>query len=107
VVQPSASNSSWYTGELWNGVYFVLAPGFTGNTVRFSQARQAQSTEDFYLVSRLDGPGGVTRILDLVDQAIYADKYINLHGNVTKWAYAEFLSPHLLQHFYIIKFLWV
>ena len=31
-------------------------------------------------MTRLDGPGGVTRVLDLIDQARYADMYLNNEG---------------------------
>jgi len=105
VVEPSSANSSWNGGAESNYVYFWAAPDFGMTTVRFEQQRQTLSTLDFYLVSRLDGPGGVTRVLDLVDQAIYGDTYINTEGIVTKKAfYVIFIAYHPLSLF-LIKFL--
>ena len=55
----------------------VPNPGFVNDPVHFIPAQNLQSSlgTNMYLVSRLDGAGGVLRIKDLVDEALYAERY--------------------------------
>ncbi|MEI6165740.1 MAG: choice-of-anchor Q domain-containing protein [bacterium] len=52
-------------------------PGFVPDPSHFipSQISQPSLGTNMYLVGRLDGPGGVLRVKDYVDEALYAERY--------------------------------
>lgn len=39
--------------------------------------RTNQTASDYYMVTRIDGPGGLAQKMNLVGNAMYADKYVN------------------------------
>ena len=57
--------------------YLDPAPGVRGEGRPFRHARFTCGFNEMYLVSRLDGPGGVWRAMDLVDQALYAERFLH------------------------------
>src|SRR4051812_2230464 len=61
------SNVSWS-----NNPYFEPTPGFGSDLGHFDHAAFQFGGTHMYLVSRLDGPRGVSGALELVDQARYA-----------------------------------
>lgn len=52
------------------------SPSARGRGRAFDHDRFHVGFSDCYLVTRLDGPGGVWRVMDLVDQALYAERYL-------------------------------
>lgn len=57
--------------------YLDMTPGFGVGKGRFTHADTMYRNNNMYLVGRLDGPGGVWRVLDLVDQALYGERFIS------------------------------
>lgn len=60
-----------------NPTYFERTPTIGTDLGRFNHSYKYANT-DIYLVTRLAGPGGVWRVLDLVDQALYGERYATL-----------------------------
>ena len=61
----------------WSGnPYFAATPGFGADVGHFDHATWNFNGTTMYLVSRLDGPRGVQGALDLVDQALYGERYV-------------------------------
>jgi len=56
--------------------YLDPCPGVQGTGRAFRHERFSSGFNDLYLVARLDGPGGVWRAMDLVDQALYAERFL-------------------------------
>jgi uncharacterized protein (TIGR03790 family) len=67
---PIIENVAWY-----NNPYLEFNPTFGTDHGHFAHTYKFNNT-DMYLVTRLDGPGGVNRVLDLVDEALYAEHYL-------------------------------
>jgi uncharacterized protein (TIGR03790 family) len=67
---PTIDNIVWYTNP-----YLEPNPTFGTDQAHFDHTYNFINT-DMYLVTRLDGPGGVNRVLDLVDEALYAERYL-------------------------------
>ena len=94
------SNLTW---TLDNGVQMrIFNPYYEGNPYFDSNKKEhfSHSKYDFvdpylrkdpiYLVTRLDGPLGVTGVLDLIDRSIYAQKYVSTKsGYFTGNAYVD------------------
>jgi hypothetical protein len=66
----SADNVNWS-----NNPYLEPAPTFGADNGHFDHTYKFNGT-DMYLVTRLDGPLGVRGCLNMIDQAIYADKFL-------------------------------
>ena len=71
--------------QLWSP-YFDPAPGFDKSPGHFHHTVKFQGT-NVYLVSRLESPLGITGVLNIIDQALYGEKFISpqhgyYHGNV-------------------------
>jgi uncharacterized protein (TIGR03790 family) len=64
-------NQSWAVGNPKSD----KNPGFHADLPRFSNA-DLPFRDRVYMVCRLDGPRGVSGALDLIDQAIYSDRYV-------------------------------
>ncbi len=58
-----------------NNPYFEISPTFGSDKGHFDHTFKFNNT-NMYLVSRLDGPAGVTTIMDMVDQSLYAERYL-------------------------------
>src|SRR5262249_40793321 len=56
------------TGSRYNNPYLEPTPTFGSDHGNFSHASYKVNNTDMYLVTRLDGPGKVSRILSLVDE---------------------------------------
>jgi uncharacterized protein (TIGR03790 family) len=60
-----------------NQPYMDLAPTFSGGDApHFDHSIYKFNGTNMYLVSRLDSPRGVNGVMDLVDQALYGERYI-------------------------------
>ena len=69
----SSDNTNWY-----NNSYMATNPTFQPDVGHFDHNNfKDQGGNDMYLVSRLDGPRGVQGALELVDQALYAERYVS------------------------------
>lgn len=82
---------NFYAGGTWPIVnpYKDQNPGFHAEAGSFTHAYQLRGTT-MYLISRLDGPRGVQGTLDLIDQALYADRYVyNQAGYLTGNVYVN------------------
>ena len=79
----AGTNISWS-----NQPYMDIAPTFSGgDKPHFDHSLFKFNGTNMYLVSRLDSPRGVNGVMDLVDQALYGDRYVapgagNYNGNV-------------------------
>jgi len=67
----SAGNVSWLTNP-----YLEPNPTFGSDKGHFDHTYKINST-NMYLVTRLDGPNGVFGAKNLVDQALYGERYIS------------------------------
>jgi uncharacterized protein (TIGR03790 family) len=56
--------------------YLDPCPGVRGDGRPFRHRDNTVGFSDCFLVTRLDGPGGVWRVMDLVDQALYAEAFL-------------------------------
>ncbi len=56
--------------------YFEPNPTFSTDKGHFDHNFKFSGT-NMYLVGRLDGPGGVIRMMNLVDEALYAERYLS------------------------------
>ncbi len=67
------SNVGWNTNP-----YLDPAPGFLPSPGHFDHASvQIAGGGPLYLVARLDGPRGAAGAMELVDQALYGDRYVS------------------------------
>ncbi|MBU0706981.1 Ig-like domain-containing protein [Patescibacteria group bacterium] len=61
-----------------NNPYFEVSPIFNlPDKGHFNHDDYKYGGQTMYLVSRLDGPNGVTGTLELIDQALYGEQYIS------------------------------
>jgi uncharacterized protein (TIGR03790 family) len=60
--------------------YFEPTPGFPPDVGHFDHASYTFSNHAVYLVTRLDGPRGPSGAMDLVDQSLYAERYLFPQG---------------------------
>ncbi|MBA3710351.1 MAG: TIGR03790 family protein, partial [Planctomycetes bacterium] len=67
----TSNNISWMSNP-----YLEPNPTFGTDLGHFSHAQYTFMGTAMYLVSRLDGPRGVRGALDLIDQAVYADRFV-------------------------------
>jgi uncharacterized protein (TIGR03790 family) len=79
--------NSW-SGNIFttSNPYYEPNPTFSSDKGRFDHTYKA-GNNNMYLVSRIDGPGGVYNMLRMIDNAIYAERYLStqpgyLNGNV-------------------------
>jgi hypothetical protein len=68
---PSTDDIYWYTNP-----YLESAPTFGTDKAHFDHATYKFAGTEMYLVTRLDGPLGLNGSQELVDQALYGDRYI-------------------------------
>jgi len=57
--------------------YFEPNPTFGTDKGRFDHTYKFQSN-DMYLIARIDGPGDVVRMLNMIDQATYGQRYVSI-----------------------------
>lgn len=60
--------------------YFEPTPSIGTDLGRFNHATHKYSNTEMYLIGRLAGPNGVSRVLELVDQALYGERYYSLQS---------------------------
>src|SRR6185369_12304041 len=81
----SSDNIGWYGNP-----YFNANPTFGTNPGHFSHSSFKFGGTDMYMVSRLDGPNGVYGAMNLIDQAIYGERYISAQaGYYNGYAYID------------------
>ncbi|HYF51757.1 MAG TPA: TIGR03790 family protein [Planctomycetota bacterium] len=68
----SAGNISWLTNP-----YLEETPSFGTDKGHFDHAQFKFNGTEMYLVSRIDGPRGLNGALELVDMALYGDRYVS------------------------------
>jgi len=71
------TQSSFY--QLTNP-YLEVAPGFDADNGRFNHTYKFYST-DMYLVTRIDGPGGLRAMMNMIDGTRYGDRYVSTAPN--------------------------
>jgi hypothetical protein len=69
----TVDNVSWSVNP-----YLELNPTFGSDRAHFDHALHKFGGTQMYLVTRLDAALGVGRVLDLIDQALYADRFASL-----------------------------
>ncbi|MBA3708675.1 MAG: TIGR03790 family protein [Planctomycetes bacterium] len=75
----TSNNISWMTNP-----YLEPNPTFGSDLGNFSHTQYKFMNTDMYLVSRLDGPRGVRGVLDMIDQALYADRFVGGAAGMVK-----------------------
>lgn len=82
--------NAWKSSPRWSqSSYFEPTPTIGTDIGRFNHSYKYAGM-DIYLVARLSAPGGVWRVLDLIDQALYGERYATLQpGYMNGIAYVD------------------
>ena len=92
-LNPTSDNTNAAVSQYpyYNNSYFATSPTFQTDVGHFDHnSFKDPGGNDMYLVSRLDGPRGVQGAMELVDQALYGERYVSpLTGYYNGIAYVE------------------